>query len=108
MFRFTAVTNAAPGGAMFRNYLVTALRNLKRNRRYAAISIAGLAVAFAAAILIGVFVRDDLTTDRFIPGHADVYRLSINLVAPGLVVVWLVVVWSVFFVFLLVVFLLVL
>ena len=68
---------------MFRIYLVTALRNLKRNRLYAAISIAGLAVAFAAAILIGVFVRDDLTTDRFIHGHADVYRLSINLVAPG-------------------------
>ena len=34
---------------MFRNYLVTALRNLARNRLYAAISILGLAVAFTAA-----------------------------------------------------------
>src|SRR6185312_5654080 len=68
---------------MFRNVLVCSLRNLAHNRLYAAISIGGLAVAFAAAILIGVFVRDDLATDHFIPGHADVYRLSISLVAPG-------------------------
>jgi len=31
---------------MFRNYLVTALRNLGRNWLYGAISILGLAVAF--------------------------------------------------------------
>src|ERR1700761_1334292 len=68
---------------MFRNVLVCSLRNLVHNRLYAAISIGGLAVAFAAAILIGVFVRDDLSTDRFIPGHADVWRLSIGLTAPG-------------------------
>src|ERR1700761_7447442 len=68
---------------MFRNVLASSLRNLVHNRLYAAISIGGLAVAFAAAILIGVLVRDDLTTDHFIPGHADVYRLSISMIPPG-------------------------
>src|SRR6185312_3334128 len=68
---------------MFRNVLVCSLRNLAHNRLYAAISIGGLAVAFAAAILIGVFVRDDLATDHFIPGHADVYRLSASMIPPG-------------------------
>src|ERR1700744_5148662 len=68
---------------MFRNVLVCSLRNLVHNRLYAAISIGGLAVAFAAAILIGVFVRDDLTTDHFVPGHADVYRLSMSMIPPG-------------------------
>ena len=38
---------------MFANYLATALRNLARNGPYAGVTIAGLAIAFAAAILIG-------------------------------------------------------
>jgi putative ABC transport system permease protein len=67
---------------MLRNMMLASLGNLARNRLYAAINIGGLAIALAAAILIGLFVRDDLTFDRFIPGHADVYRLSINLGTP--------------------------
>ncbi|HEY5410881.1 MAG TPA: hypothetical protein VIJ94_09155 [Caulobacteraceae bacterium] len=54
---------------MLRNYLVTALRNLARNRLYAGISILGLAVAFAAAILIAQFVRNELSYDHWVPGH---------------------------------------
>jgi putative ABC transport system permease protein len=67
---------------MLRNMMLASLGNLARNRLYAAINIGGLAVALAAAILIGLFVRDDLTFDHFIPGYADVYRLSINLKPP--------------------------
>jgi putative ABC transport system permease protein len=67
---------------MLRNMLMASLGNLARNRLYAAINIGGLAIALAAAILIGLFVRDDLTFDRFIPGYADVYRLSIDLTPP--------------------------
>jgi putative ABC transport system permease protein len=66
---------------MFRNYLVTALRNLERNRFYAAITILGLAAAFALAILIGQFVRHELTYDHWIPGYQRVYTLS-NTIAP--------------------------
>jgi putative ABC transport system permease protein len=54
---------------MLRNYLAAALRNLVRNRLYAAVTIFGLAVAFASAILIGLYLRHELTYDRFIPGH---------------------------------------
>jgi putative ABC transport system permease protein len=46
---------------MFSNYLAAALRNLARNRLYAGIDIIGLAVGFAAAILMGLFVRDEFT-----------------------------------------------
>ncbi len=49
---------------MFRNYLITALRNLMRNRLYAAINIAGLAVGFAAAIFAALFVRYELTFNQ--------------------------------------------
>src|SRR4051812_9870984 len=60
---------------MFRNYLAAALRNLVRNRLYAALNIAGLAVGFAAVLLIALFVRDELTYDQWIPGHQDAYTV---------------------------------
>jgi putative ABC transport system permease protein len=68
---------------MFRNYLAAALRNLARNRLYGGINIIGLAVGFAAAILIGLFVRDEFTYDTFIPDHQNVYRVSTIRLVPG-------------------------
>jgi putative ABC transport system permease protein len=54
---------------MFRNYLAVALRNLARSRWYSAINILGLAVGLAAAMIMALYVRSELTYDRFIPGH---------------------------------------
>jgi putative ABC transport system permease protein len=68
---------------MFRNYLVTALRNLMRNRLYAGITILGLAAAFTAAILIGQFVRSELTYDHWIPGYQRIYKMTATLAQPG-------------------------
>src|SRR5580698_709104 len=68
---------------MFRNYLMATLRNLARNRLYAGINIIGLAVGFAAAILIGLFVRDEFTYDHFIPAHQRVFRVATYRIVPG-------------------------
>jgi putative ABC transport system permease protein len=68
---------------MLRNYLAAALRNLQRNRLYAAINIVGLAIGFAAALMIGLFVRHELTFDTFIPGHESIYRVSMAVTLPG-------------------------
>jgi putative ABC transport system permease protein len=68
---------------MFRSYLAAALRNLGRNRLYAGVTIAGLAIGFAAALLIGLFVRDEYSYDRWIPGAGDVYAVSQTIVMPG-------------------------
>ena len=40
---------------MLRNYLAAALRNLFRNGAYAVINVFGLALGFAAIILIALF-----------------------------------------------------
>ncbi len=60
---------------MFRNYLAAALRNMSRNKLYAVINIAGLAIGFAGAIFAGLFVRDELTYDRWIPGYEQVFQV---------------------------------
>src|SRR5580704_9148866 len=62
--------------SMLRNYLAAALRNLVRNRLYAAINIIGLAVGFAAAILIALFVRDEFSYDKWIPGSERAYHVN--------------------------------
>jgi putative ABC transport system permease protein len=67
---------------MLRNYLAAALGNLGRNWFYTAITIGGLAVAFAAAILIGLYLRDEYGFDRFIPGYRDIYRVELTLMLP--------------------------
>jgi len=61
---------------MLRNYLAAALRAFSRNRFYAVINIAGLALGVSAALLIALFVRHEYSHDRFFPGYRDVYLLT--------------------------------
>ena len=68
---------------MLRNYLAAALRNLFRNRAYAAINICGLALGFAAVILIALFVRDEYSFDRFFPASDRVYLVTETIRLPG-------------------------
>src|ERR1700678_871671 len=58
------------------NYIAAALRNLLRNRVYTAINLFGLSLGFAAALLIALYVRDELSYDRFFPGYHEVYLLT--------------------------------
>lgn len=68
---------------MWRNYLSAALRNLSRNRLYAAINIVGLAIGLAAGIFAGLYVREELSYERFIPGAENIYRVSMTRQTPG-------------------------
>ena len=68
---------------MFRNYLSTALGNLSRNWLYASVTIVGLAVSFAAAIVIGLYLRDEYSYETFLPDYQSVYRLDASLSLPG-------------------------
>jgi len=68
---------------MLRNYLAAALRNLLRNKLVSIINIGGLSLGFAAAILIGLYLRYQLSYESFLPGHEQVYRLSMTVHRPG-------------------------
>ena len=68
---------------MLRNYLAAALRNLLRTRAYATINICGLALGFAAVMLIALFVRDEYGYDRFFPDHDRIYRVKETVQMPG-------------------------
>jgi putative ABC transport system permease protein len=61
---------------MLRNYLKTALRNLWKNKGFSAINIIGLTIGMASSLLILLWVRNELSYDRF-NAHADrIYRIT--------------------------------
>ncbi len=63
---------------MLRNYLKTALRNLWKNKGFSAINILGLTIGMASSLLILLWVRNELSYDRF-HAHADrIYRITVD------------------------------
>lgn len=50
---------------MFYNYLIIAWRNLLRERSFSLINISGLAVGMASAVLIFLWIKNELSYDRF-------------------------------------------
>ena len=50
---------------MIRNWLLTALRNLRKNRTASAINIFGLTVGLSSCLLIALFIRHELSYDDF-------------------------------------------
>jgi putative ABC transport system permease protein len=65
---------------MLTNYLRIALRTLRRKPGYAFLNVTGLAVGVACCLFLLLYVRDELSYDRFHPSADAVYR--VNMVVP--------------------------
>ena len=61
---------------MFKNYLKTAFRNLAKNKFYTSINIIGLAVGLATCLLILLYVKDELSFDRYNTQADRIYRVN--------------------------------
>lgn len=62
---------------MFTNYLKITLRNLRRNKAYSFINIAGLALGMACCVLILLFVQEELSYDQFHEQKENIFRIHI-------------------------------
>lgn len=60
---------------MFKNYFKTAFRNLIKSKGYSAINIGGLAVGMAVAILIGLWIWSELTTNKNYKNYNRIVRV---------------------------------
>lgn len=60
---------------MIKNYLKIALRNLLLHKAYSAINILGLSVGMTCSILILLWVRNELSYDRFHANSNYLYRI---------------------------------
>jgi len=58
-----------------RNYFLVLLRTLRREKLYAAINIAGLSLGIACCLILGLFLRSELTYDRYNVNRDHLYRI---------------------------------
>ncbi len=69
---------------MIRNYLKIALRNMVRNKSYSAINMGGLAVGMAVVMLIGLWIYDELSFEKYHENYGDIVQiLEHNQVGGG-------------------------
>jgi putative ABC transport system permease protein len=59
---------------MFKSYVVSALRNISKNKLASLITVIGFSIGIACALFIFLFVQYELSFDKFLPGHERVYR----------------------------------
>src|SRR5688572_2246133 len=60
---------------MYRSYLKIGWRNLLKNKSYSTINIGGLAVGMAVAMLIGMWVFDELSFDKYHRNYDRIGRI---------------------------------
>ena len=61
---------------MLKNYFIIAIRNLIRNKIYSFINIAGLSLGLACSMLIILYVKDEVSYDRFHARVGKIYRVT--------------------------------
>ncbi|HVW95071.1 MAG TPA: ABC transporter permease [Mucilaginibacter sp.] len=63
---------------MIRNFIITAFRNLRRNKIFSFINVFGLAVGLTCCLLIGAYLYQELSYDTY-PANADnIYRVELH------------------------------
>ena len=68
---------------MFRNYLKTAWRNIRRNKLFSAINILGLSIGIATCFIIMLYVQDELSYDRFNEKAGRIFRIAFKANIDG-------------------------
>ncbi|HXB05633.1 MAG TPA: ABC transporter permease [Puia sp.] len=73
---------------MLKNYFTIALRNFARNKVHSFINIAGLSVGMAVAILIGLWIYDEISFDHYHPNHDRIAMVMQKFKVNGEVHTW--------------------
>jgi putative ABC transport system permease protein len=60
---------------MLKNYFLTAIRNLRRNKLFSAINVFGLAIGISASLVIYLIVHYNFSFDKFEKDGDRIYRV---------------------------------
>jgi putative ABC transport system permease protein len=63
---------------MIRNLLLTALRNLKKNKFFSLLNILGLSIGMAVFLLIAQYTKFEKSYENFIPDRSNIYRVKLE------------------------------
>ena len=73
---------------MFKKYFKTAWRNLGRSKMHSFINIAGLSIGMSVAILIGLWIYDELSFDKSFRHYDHIAQVMQNVTNNGEVQTW--------------------
>jgi putative ABC transport system permease protein len=68
---------------LFENYFKVAVRSLLRNKGYTLITLSSLAIGLAACLLSFLFVRDELSYDRYNDKSERIFRITTRILREG-------------------------
>jgi putative ABC transport system permease protein len=68
---------------MLKNYFISAYRSIKKNKFYSALNIFGPAIGITCAILILLYVKEELTFDKHFKNYDRIYRLESDFNISG-------------------------
>src|SRR5580765_1609545 len=68
---------------MFRNYFKIAWRNLLKSKTYSFINIAGLAAGMAVAMIIGLWISDEMSANRQFKNYESIYQVKMHQTFDG-------------------------
>ena len=63
---------------MFRNYVLIALRNLRKEKSSSIINISGLAIGIACSLLLGYYVQFERSYEQFHVNAENLFRVTLN------------------------------
>ena len=67
---------------MYKSYFKIGWRNLLRNKTYSIVNISGLSLGLASAMLIILYMKDEISFDRFHRDAESIYRIVIDVQTP--------------------------
>jgi putative ABC transport system permease protein len=68
---------------MFRNYFITAIRNLKRRRGYFVLNMAGLAIGLAVSLIVFTIVRYERSFEKHQADYEQIYNVATQEMVEG-------------------------
>lgn len=68
---------------MFRNALVVSIRNFLRQPGHTSLNVAGLAIGFCCVLLLALWVRHELSFDRFHHDHEGLFKVISHVRSEG-------------------------
>ena len=73
---------------MLKNYLVIAWRNLWRSKGFSAINIIGLSIGMASAIIILLWIQNEVSYDQFHEKGNRIYAVWNRAMIDGKLTAW--------------------
>ncbi|GAA0548476.1 ABC transporter permease [Chitinophaga japonensis] len=70
---------------MLKNYFKIAVRQLQKQKLYAAVKIGGFALSIAACLLIALYIRHEVSYDKYYPDADRIYRVVGEMSDNGVV-----------------------